>query len=92
MTGGTRNRVRLVPQEERFFSLTEQEAERVELSVQFSTLEYAPVLCGAILGEVTVLLDGQLLGSVPMIAERECAAKTRSNNGLFSRLFGSAGK
>ena len=92
VTGGTKSSVHIVPQEETVFSLTEEEAARLEILPQFSTLEYAPVACGQILGEAAVLLDGQLIGSVPLAAEREIAAKSKENNGIFGWLFGSAGK
>lgn len=92
VTGGTESSVRIVPQEEIRLSLTEEEAARLEIAAQFSTLEYAPVARGQLLGEITVLLDGKILEAVPLAAEREIAAKPKNNNGIFSRLFGSAGK
>ena len=92
VTGGVRNSVRVVPQEDVYLSLTEEEAERAEIEVRYSTLEYAPVARGDVLGGVSVLLDGQLLRDVLLVAQEDCASKPAENKGVFSRLFGSAGK
>jgi len=91
VTGGTRSAVRIELQEDPVLSLTEREAERVELSVQFSTLEFAPVSAGEVLGEVSVVLDHQVLMAVPLMAAQESAVPKKQNSGLIGWLSKLAG-
>ena len=91
VTGGTRSAVRIEPEEDAVLSLTQAEAERLEISAQFSTLEYAPVSIGDVLGEISILLDGQLLASVPLTAAQESPAVKTENSGFIGWLKGLAG-
>lgn len=87
VTGGTRSAVRVELEEEKFLSLTGEEAERVLLSVKLSPLEAAPVSAGQVLGEVTLSLDEAELASVPLVSGQDSPARPKEKKRLFDWLF-----
>ena len=89
VTGGTRSSVRVSGSGEAFsekLALTAEESERVQVSVQLSSLEYAPVEEGQVVGEAVLSLDGRELASVPLVSRDFSPVKPQEKKGL-SKLW-----
>lgn len=89
VTGGTRSSVRVSGSGEAAaekLALTPEEAQRVQVSVQLSALEYAPIDEGQILGEAVLFLDGKEMSSIPLISKDASPLKPQEKKG-FSKLW-----
>lgn len=85
VTGGTRSSVRVAGGGEDAcgkLALTPEEAERVQVSVRLSALEYAPVEEGQIVGEAALSLDGRELAAIPLVSQEVSPRKPQSKKGF----------
>ncbi len=63
-------------------ALTGEEAGRVKASVRLSSLEYAPVAQGQVVGEAALSLDGEELCRIPLVSQEYSPERPREKSWL----------